>query len=223
VTVAADTPGTTFTCTATSLGGSQTATVTVKRDATAPVITCPVNAVYTLGQTGATLIASVADLTSGAPLSATTGAIATTVAGAGSVVLVAADRAGNNGSNRCSYLVGYGFAPPAGFLSPAPTSKWKAGQTVPIKIQLTGADGQLLSDAEANALVAAPGCRLLFSATGAQSLGASCLRYDAGSKQFQYNWKLSTKGTGSETLLVTISYPGTTQTTTRSTPITITS
>ena len=222
VTVAADTPGTTFTCTATSLGGSQTAAVTVKRDATAPVITCPVNAVYTLGQTGATLTASVADLTSGAPLSTVTGAIPTTVAGAGSVVLVAADGAGNNSSNRCSYLVGYGFAPPAGFLSPAPTSKWNAGQTVPIKIQLTGANGQLLGDAEANALVAAPGCRLSFSATGAQSLGASCMRYDAGSKQFQYNWKLSTRGTGSETLLVTISYPGTTQTTTRSQSITIT-
>ena len=96
-----------------------------------------------------------------------------------------------------------------------------AGQTVPIKIQLTGTNDQLLGDAEANALVAAPGCRLLFSATGAQSLGPSCMKYDAGSKQFQYNWKLGTKGTGSETLLVTITYPGTPQTTTRSESITI--
>ena len=222
VTITADTPGTTFTCTATSLGGSQTATVTVKRDATPPVITCPVSAVYTLGQTGATLTAGVADLTSGAAQSTVSGAVPTTVAGAGSVVLAAADRAGNSGSSRCSYIVGYGFAPPAGFLSPAPNSKWKTGQTVPIKIQLTGANGQLLSDAEANALVTPSGCRLQFSATGAQDLGASCMKYDAASKQFQYNWKLGTKGTGSETLVVTISYPGTTQTTTRSESITIT-
>ena len=216
VTVSADTSGTTFTCTATSLGGSQSAAVTVKRDATAPVVTCPVNASYTLGQTGATITASVTDLISGAPLTSVTGVVPTTVAGTGSVVLTAADSAGNNGSNRCSYLIGYGFAPPAGFLSPAPNSKWKTGQTVPIKIQLTGANGGLLSDAEANALVAASGCRLLFSATGAQSLGGSCMKYDAASKQFQFNWKIGTKGTGSETIVVTISYPGTTQTTTRS-------
>jgi hypothetical protein len=222
VTVSADTSGTNFTCTARSLGGSQSATVTVKRDATAPVVTCPVNAAYTLGQAGATLTANVTDLMSGVPLSTVTGAVPTTVAGTGSVVLTATDRAGNNGSSRCSYLIGYGFAPPSGFLSPAPNSKWKAGQTVPIKLQVTGANGQLLSDAEANSLVSAPGCRLQFSASGAQSLGASCMKYDATSKQFQYNWKLGTKGTGSETLLVTISYPGTTLTTTRSVSITIT-
>ena len=70
--------------------------------------------------------------------------------------------------------------------------------------------------------MAASGCRLLFSATGAQSLGASCMKYDAASKQFQFNWKIGTKGTGSETIVVTISYPGTTQTTTRSESITIT-
>jgi hypothetical protein len=221
-TVSADTPGTTFTCTATSLGGSQSATVTVKRDATAPVVTCPANATYSLGQVGATLTASVADLTSGAASSTVTGAVPTTVVGVGSVVLSATDNAGNSGSSRCSYLVGYGFAPPAGFLSPAPTSKWKMGQTVPIKIQLTGADGRPLSDAEANALVATSGCRLLFSAAGAQNLGATCMRYDAAAKQFIYNWKLGMKGTGAVTLTVTITYPGTTLTTTRSESITIT-
>ena len=48
------------------------------------------------------------------------------------------------------------------------------------------------------------------------------MKYDAGAKQFQFNWKLGTKGTGDETLVVTISYPGTTQVTTRSESITIT-
>jgi hypothetical protein len=121
----------------------------------------------------------------------------------------------------CSYLVGYGLGP-SGFLSPAPNSKWKTGQTVPIKIQVTGAGGQLISDAEANALVAASNCRLKFSVTGAQSLAPTCMSYDANGKLFQFNWKLGSKGTGDATITVTITYPGTTLVTSRSEVITIT-
>jgi hypothetical protein len=40
VTVSADTPGTTFTCTATSEGGTATDHVVVKRDATPPTVAC---------------------------------------------------------------------------------------------------------------------------------------------------------------------------------------
>ena len=197
VTITADTPGTTFTCTATSLGGSQTATVTVKRDATPPVITCPVSAVYTLGQTGATLTAGVADLTSGAAQTTVSGAVPTTVAGAGSVVLAAADRAGNSGSSRCSYIVGYGFAPPAGFLSPAPNSKWKTGQTVPIKIQLTGAGwpaAQRRRGERARDAVRLPAASSRRPAR--RTSRASCMKLRRRREEFQYNWKLGTKGIG---------------------------
>ena len=142
-TVSADTTGTAFSCTAISVGGSRTASVTVKRDATAPVVTCPTSPAYAIGQVGATLTASVADATSGTPAATVSGPVQTAAAGAGSVTLSATDNAGNVASKACSYLVGYGFAPPAGFLSPAPNSKWKTGQTVPIKIQVTGAGGQL--------------------------------------------------------------------------------
>ena len=194
VTVSADTPGASFSCTATSAGGPRTESVTVKRDATVPVVTCPTSPDYAIGQVGAILTASVADATSGTPLPTVSGPVQTTVAGVGSVTLTATDNAGNVASKSCSYLVGYGFAPPAGFLSPAPNSKWKVGQTVPIKIQLTGAGGQLLSDAEANALVAASNCRLKLSVSGAQTLVPSCMSYDAKGKMFQFNWKLGTKG-----------------------------
>jgi hypothetical protein len=40
VTVSGDTPGTSFTCTATSAGGTTTDRVVVKRDATPPIVTC---------------------------------------------------------------------------------------------------------------------------------------------------------------------------------------
>jgi len=42
-TVTTDTTGTTLTCTATSVGGTSTQSVTIKRDATAPTITVPAN------------------------------------------------------------------------------------------------------------------------------------------------------------------------------------
>jgi hypothetical protein len=220
--VSADTPGTSFSCTATSTGGSATQTVTVKRDATAPVVTCPSSPSYAIGQVGAILTANVADATSGTPLGTVSGAVQTTAAGAGSVTLTATDNAGNVASKACAYLVGYGFAPSAGFLSPAPNSKWKVGQTVPIKFQLTGAGGQLISDTEAAALVAASNCRVKFSVSGAQTLAPSCPSYDSKGKMFQFNWKLGTKGTGDAALTITISYPGTTLVTTRSETITIT-
>ena len=87
---------------------------------------------------------------------------------------------------------------------------------VPIKLQLTGAGGQLISDAEAKAWSRRTGCRLQVSASGAQSLAPSCMSYDVATKQFTFNWKLGTKGTGTAKLVVTITYPGTTQVTTRS-------
>jgi len=220
-TVSTDTTGTTFSCTATSLGGSRTESVTVKRDATAPVVTCPTSPTYAIGQVGATLTASVADVTSGTPTATVSSPVQTAAAGAGSVTLTATDNAGNAASKACAYLVGYGLGP-SGFLSPAPNSKWKTGQTVPIKIQVTGAGGQLISDAEANALVAASNCRLKFSVTGAQSLAPTCMSYDANGKLFQFNWKLGSKGTGDATITVTITYPGTTLVTSRSEVITIT-
>jgi len=220
-TVSADTTGTTFSCTAVSLGGSQTVPVTVKRDATAPVLTCPTSPTYLIGQVGATLAASVADATSGTPAATVSAPVPTAAAGAGAVTLTATDNAGNVATKSCSYLVGYGLGT-SGFLSPAPNSKWKAGQTVPIKIQVTGAGGQLISDAEANALVASSNCRLKFSVVGAQTLAPTCMSYDAKGKLFQFNWKLATKGIGDATITVTITYPGTTLVTTRSETITIT-
>ena len=61
-----------------------------------------------------------------------------------------------------------------------------------------------------------------FAANGAQTLSATCMKYDPATDQFLYNWKLGSQ-TGSETIKVTVSYANTTTTTTKSDPtITIT-
>jgi hypothetical protein len=57
---------------------------------------------------------------------------------------------------------------------------------------------------------------------GVQAKTAQCMKYDASSHQFIYNWGLAKKPTGTATITITISYPNTTITTTKSTAITIT-
>ena len=91
-----------------------------------------------------------------------------------------------------------------GFFSPAPNSKWKAGQTVPIKIALANAAGERISDATAAALVAHP-CKVKFSASGAQPQSPTCMKYDPACDEFIYNWKLG-NAVGSVTIEVRVDY-----------------
>ncbi|HET6563931.1 MAG TPA: hypothetical protein VFG52_00850, partial [Xanthomonadales bacterium] len=103
---------------------------------------------------------------------------------------------------------------------PVPESKWKVGQRVPVKIALANGGGERISDAEAAALAA--DCRVNFQASGAQSHGPDCMKYDALNKQFVYTWKLGKNGTGPATIRVWISYPGTAVKTQLAESITIT-
>jgi Ca2+-binding RTX toxin-like protein len=104
--VTADTAGTSFTCDATSAGGTSSATATVKRDATPPTVTCQSPApVYSLGQVGARVQATVTDDTSG-PLSASvSGPAATGAKGSFTAPVTGSDRAGNTTTVRCAYTV----------------------------------------------------------------------------------------------------------------------
>jgi hypothetical protein len=104
--VATDTAGTTLTCQATSVGGTATASVTVKRDTTRPTLTCPSPVpVFQLGQVGALVTASVADATSG-PAAAPAQALASTgSSGSFMVAVTGADRAGNRTTVQCGYQV----------------------------------------------------------------------------------------------------------------------
>jgi hypothetical protein len=94
-----------------------------------------------------------------------------------------------------------------GFFSPVPSTKWKSGQTVPIKIALTRS-GVRISDAEAAGLLSST-CSVKFSATGAQAVAPTCMKYDVLNDQFVYNWKLG-KSPGLETITATVSSGGVT-------------
>ena len=104
-TLSVDSGGTAFTCTATSAGGQGSGSVTVKRDATPPTISCGAAPTFELGQSIATVSAVVTDSLSGPPSASISRLVSTAVAGAHSAVLTAADRAGNTASQSCGYTV----------------------------------------------------------------------------------------------------------------------
>jgi hypothetical protein len=170
-----------------------------------------------LNQTGVTASANASDATSEVA-SSSCGAIDSSTAGDHTLTCKATDNAGNTDSKTVHYTVQYQIL---GFFPPVPGSKWKVGQTVPIKIALADVNGTRISDTAAAGLASA--CRVKFSATAAQNLASQCMKYDAGNHQFIYTWKLANTGTGTDTIKVTVSYPSTTTTTTKSESIMITS
>ena len=106
--VASDTHGQSFTCTATSAGGSATQTVTVKRDATVPAIAFSGNAgSYTVDQAVA-ISCSATDATSGIASESCPGASGdayTFAIGANTLNATATDQAGNGASASASFTV----------------------------------------------------------------------------------------------------------------------
>ena len=105
-TVTSDTAGATFTCSATSGGGTTTVSTTVKRDTVAPVITCGTPApTFTPNQVGGVPV-SWSDALSGPPLGALNLLANTNAPGSFTVTAVAVDRAGNCATQPCPYTVG---------------------------------------------------------------------------------------------------------------------
>lgn len=190
---------------------------TFKIDRTAPTLAPALSGQAVLGASGVTALPNATDATSGVA-SSSCGAVDTSTPGAKSLQCTATDNAGNTANVTLNYVVEYRIL---GFFSPVPSSKWKAGQTVPVKIALGNGAGTRISDTEGAALAAA--CRVRFSATGAQTTAAQCMKYDAAMDQFVYAWKLASNGTGTATIVVTVTYPGSTTTTQLTLPITITS
>ena len=120
-TIASDTAGTTVTCQATSSGGTNSASVTIKRDATPPTITCQSPPpTFALHASVATVSATLSDQSPGSGASsllpASPQAADTTSAGAKTVSYRGTDNAGNSsGPVACAYSV-IASAP----LTPAP-------------------------------------------------------------------------------------------------------
>jgi hypothetical protein len=183
-----------------------------KIDQTPPTLAPTVGPV-TLHQAGATASPHAADATSGLT-SSSCGPVDSSTAGDHTVTCTATDNAGNTNSATIHYLVGYQIL---GFFSPG--VKGKAGSTSPIKIALADSAGTRISDSDATAAAAAH--RVTFSVSGAQTLGPQNMAYDAGGNQFQYDWHLGS-AKGPAVVSVTVTYPGTSATTTMTESITIT-
>src|SRR5262249_28670527 len=103
-TVNSDTSGLTFTCTATSTGGTNSQSVTVKRDATAPTLAPVVSPNPIILGGSATVTSGAADGLSGLA-SQSCGTLDTSSAGLKSVTCTATDQAGNSASASASYTV----------------------------------------------------------------------------------------------------------------------
>ena len=173
-----------------------------KIDATDPTLAPALNvpSPITVGQTGVIASPNASDGTSGVATQSCD-SVDTSTPGVQSVDCTATDNAGNTATASLTYVVEYQIL---GFFSPVPLSKWKVGQTVPVKVAL-GVAGTRISDTEGAALAA--DCRVTFTAAGAQSKAPQCLKYDPLMDQFIYAWKLGRNGTGSATISVSISYP----------------
>lgn len=190
-----ETPGTNITCTATSNGGSSSATVTVKLDKTKPEITmiAPFDgAVYTVGQ----VINANYDCTdtlsdvAGCNGGVADGDAINTSSGLKEFIVIATDNADNEASVRVEYGVGYTFS---GFGTPItiPAKKFKGTSTIPLKFTLLDYFGSPFPDAWATLEV----CNLIGVCEPAVSSGfaniGNVFRYDFLTNQYIFN--LSTK------------------------------
>ena len=103
-------------------------------------------------------------------------------AGVKSVAVTGADRADNQTTVGCSFTVGYRFG---GFTEPVPQSSYKRGSTIPVKFQLTDANGTPIPDADAAALLS-PTCRVRVTFDGVVS---GCATYDSMANRFTFTLK----------------------------------
>jgi len=141
VTVSSDTAGVSFTCQATSDGGTDSNSVTLKRDATAPALAPTVSPNPVPLNGSATASPNAGDATSGIAV-AGCDPVDTSSVGGHSVNCTATDQAGNTAGATASYSVGYSFT---GFFAPVDNppvlNNAKAGQAIPLKWRLTDANG----------------------------------------------------------------------------------
>lgn len=95
------------------------------------------------------------------------------------------------GNNQCSgYTGGYLLTPlkyQVQFIGPATGSQWRRSDFIPVRIAINDRTGNRVSDAKAASLVVEP-CRVKFSAEGAQPRSPVCMKYNATTDEFYFNW-----------------------------------
>jgi hypothetical protein len=194
VNIVADQAATTYTCEATSSGGTASQSVTIKRDATAPTLNPTVSPNPVLLNGTATADPNATDNLSGVA-SSSCGSVDTSSVGAKSVTCTAKDNAGNTNQATANYSVDYGFV---GFSSPVDNSGVlnvaKAGQAVPLKWRLVDANNSPVTNlTSVKVTVTDNACSL--GATQDQleeyASGSSGLQ-NLGDGYYQLNWKTPT-------------------------------
>jgi len=192
-TISADTSGTTLTCTATSGGGTNSRSVTIKRDTTAPTVTAAASSsTLLLNETTATATAAASDAGSGLAGPPSCPALDTGSIGIKTVTCEASDGAGWNGYGRASYTVTYKFV---GFTTPVDNdgivNQAKAGLTIPLKWRLLDAYDQPVTNLASYALTVTSATCVLGETTDQieeYSTGASGL-LNLHNGYYQVNWK----------------------------------
>ena len=190
-TISTDTQGQDVTCSATSAGGTNTQTVTIKRDGTVPTLAPVVSPNPVLLNGTATATPNATDQRSGLA-SASCGAPTTTTVGSKSVSCTATDYAGNTNTVAANYTVAYPFT---GFLQPVdpmPTvNVVKAGAAVQVTFGLGGNRGLAIfaAGSPASQSVSCSASAPQDDIEATVTAGNSSLAYDASTQQYSYTWK----------------------------------
>ena len=161
--VTSDTSGATFTCVATSAGGTTTGTVTIKRDATAPVVAFAAHPSGYSADQNIVIGCTATDATSGV-LTACLGvntAASKLKLGANTRTTTASDNAGNVGTATTTFtIVPVGVTPPATIVNPngtitaAPRSRTVVATKLSPKFKIVGKTVRVTLKAPAGAIAA---------------------------------------------------------------------
>ena len=193
VSITQDQAATGYTCSATSDGGSASMTVSIARDASAPVISCP-NSLMIPDSGDQTVTASVDAAISGLDEAASilSGTVPTSSGWPQTLTFTAVDLAGNTAMQECMFNQIYSFT---GFFYPVKNvpsvNVRRAGGVVPIKFSLAGDQGlDILADGFPKSQPVSCGMLATFSGSVDKMTAASGpLTYDPATDQYIYVWK----------------------------------
>jgi len=209
ISITSDQAATTYTCSATSAGGTDSKSVTIKRDASAPTLAPSVSPNPVLLNGTATASANASDVTSGLASQSCSAVNTSSVGAAKTVGCTATDNAGNIANANATYAVTYKFS---SFASPVDgngvLNVAKAGQSIPLKWRLVDANNAPVTTLTSVTMtVVSLSCSTgtTTDAIEVYTAGSSGLQ-NLGDGYYQFNWKSPTTYANScKTLTLTLS------------------
>lgn len=171
-----------------------------KVDLSDPTTTCSSAPTYLLGQSGASVSATIQDSVSGPALSTVSASVDTSVVGLLAADITGYDNAGRSNTASCAYNVVYDFR---GFFQPIDNSpSWnraKAGSAIPVKFSLDGDQGLSVLKAgfpKATTTACPGGTTPTDTVEQYADPANSGLNFDADAGQYIYVWKTSKNWAG---------------------------